>query len=816
MVCQCARLCRLPEATLPAAARSSTASHAPGTHQAAVCLEGTWKQRTAPKLRHGAGVRPGSARQRGTARGKASGSFVLRAASPWMDRIDKFLKSRLSKSRRIIRVGDREVEITKEDVKKVRRYMNRECLDSIDLHAPCNTAYSRVPGEAVVKHKRDVSLAMQQRDIRRLQGKRTQAPAAARKVKMPEWPLGECAGGDELANLEGYDPGKHLSEHVFSREALASYYKELELMYTRPREKGKCIIADKFEVSTRYPRREAKILPLGPCSAVHRGWGLVVDEAACRYSVVDTKGGVAARCADGRRVCAAGGSVFALVRGRVVAERLFSGAEAFYSVHTADGAASVHVSRDVQERSEPEDEEVLDFAASSESIALATKRCVVLHSRRTGKTRRFRFNGLQKMVLAGGVLYVLAQNMLYRVDMQSAGKEIVCAGVNAFSAGGVVIAASSESVVVCGRRMYQGSLVRDVQAHRTLPIFCAATAGELRVFCYKMEDCGLKVRLCRRIAGRFSGVMFHERHHWLYAHREGLPRLYEDDAASLTALMEKRGDREALMALVQVVPDDYYAWHVLSECRDTAFLHASERALASNPKSYPAWHHRRLCVQALATDEILRREDRLTRLLISHDPRNFHAWAYRRALGLSTIRDVFNYSCLHDLVVRGQDVDARAVIATDPYFEGGHSLLRFQRENIIHLKVFRTRQSLNFPQPFMGRVILDGEVRDLEHPVLQCWFQRTCAATPRISVGGRVFQTQHVAIDTRFLDDLLRTDPDCALLHLSRLWGATDRAPLVSRLCRLDAHRQTWYRSLGNCSFRLLRLVEVPDAAAAE
>lgn len=152
----------------------------------------------------------------------------------------------------------------------------------------------------------------------------------------------------------------------------------------------------------------------------------------------------------------------------------------------------------------------------------------------------------------------------------------------------------------------------------------------------------------------------------------------DDGAADLVALMANRGDRETLKALVQVVPDDYYAWHVLSENRDSAFLHVSECALASNPKSYSAWHHRRLCVQAAASDTALCREDRLTRLLLSHDSRNFHAWAYRRALGLSVIRDVFNYSCLHDLIVRGHEVSAAALVATDPYFEGGHSLLRFQ------------------------------------------------------------------------------------------------------------------------------------------
>lgn len=441
-----------------------------------------------------------------------------------MDRIDKFLKSRPSKSKRLIRVGNREVEITKEDVKKARRYVNRECLDKIDLHAPCNTAYSSVPGEAVVRHRRDVSLAIQQRDIKKLHGKKKRVAAA--KKKTYEWLLVECTGGDEFVNLERYDQSRHLSEHVFSKEALAGYYRELGLMYSRPREKARHVAADQFEVSTRYPRREAKSLSLGLCSAIHRGWGLVVDEAACRYSVVDLKRSIVAKSADGRRACAAGCSVFALVHGRVVEKHLFGDAEVSYSVIRADNVVNVHVSREASAHQMPECEEILDFVVHNENIALATKRYVVLLSRHTGGIRRFRFHRLQKMVLEKGVLHVLSQNILYRVDLQSLGKEIVCTGVNTFSAGDVVVAGSGENVVVGGRRMYQGSLVRYVQAHSTLPIFCVATAGELRVFCYKKEESGVKVKLCRRIPGRFSNTMFHERYHWLYAHREGLMKLH--------------------------------------------------------------------------------------------------------------------------------------------------------------------------------------------------------------------------------------------------------------------------------------------------
>eukprot|EP00866_Antonospora_locustae_P001632 jgi/Antlo1/1632/2035 len=441
-----------------------------------------------------------------------------------MDRIDKFLKTRPSKSRRLIRVGSREVVITKEDVKKVRRYVNRECLDNIDLHTPCNTAYSRVPGEAVVKQKKDISLAMQERDIKKMLSKKKHMHTA--KKNSYEWVLAECAGGDEFVNLERYNSSMHISEHAFSKDALACYYKELELMYSRPKEKTRRVTADRLDIDTPYPRREAKAIASEPFAALHRGWGLVVDKAACRYSAMDVRRGIAVQSADGGRVCAVGDNIFALVHGVVIEKPLFGETVVFHGVSVADDVASVYVSREVHMHSMSVDERILDFVVSNESIVLATKRCVILHSIQTGRSRRFRFCRLQKMALKSGSLYVLSQDILYRVDFQSPGKEIVCTGVNTFSAGSVIVVASGENVVVCGRRMYQGSLVRDVLAHQTLPIFCAATANELRVFYYKRDESTIQVRLCRRIQGLFSGMVFHEKYHWLYAHREGLLRLH--------------------------------------------------------------------------------------------------------------------------------------------------------------------------------------------------------------------------------------------------------------------------------------------------
>eukprot|EP00866_Antonospora_locustae_P000017 jgi/Antlo1/17/934 len=169
---------------------------------------------------------------------------------------------------------------------------------------------------------------------------------------------------------------------------------------------------------------------------------------------------------------------------------------------------------------------------------------------------------------------------------------------------------------------------------------------------------------------------------------------------------------------------------------------------------------------------------------------------------------------MHDLIVRGHDLNAAALVATDPYFEGGHNLFRFRCENFLHLKVFCTRMSLNFPRPFKGRVIVDGQKRDLEHPVLVCWFQHRGSETPHVYLDDKKFLAQSFVYNVSFLDDLIHIDPECALLYLSKLWCTTNRAPLISKLCELDELRQNWYRSLYDSSFRILRLVEVHTLAS--
>lgn len=282
----------------------------------------------------------------------------------------------------------------------------------------------------------------------------------------------------------------------------------------------------------------------------------------------------------------------------------------------------------------------------------------------------------------------------------------------------------------------------------------------------------------------------------------------DEDTEELRKLLECRSDVKVLKTLVQVLPDDYYAWHVLARTGDVALLQINTQALSANPKSYPAWHHRFLIVSALSGNEdVLREEDRLTRLLLRYDPRNFHAWSYRRRLGLCPIRDLLNYSSLSDLIMRNQPIDAESLICTDPYYEGGYSALQHCEERALHIKVFASYAMVCFPRPFRGRVSLEDEVAEPRCPVLVQRFRWTESERPRVEIGEKRFLGREKIADRAFIDEMLAIDPDCALLWLAKLRVQAETT-WVEKLCALDRIRERWYRRQKSARLRIFELVE--------
>ena len=56
----------------------------------------------------------------------------------------------------------------------------------------------------------------------------------------------------------------------------------------------------------------------------------------------------------------------------------------------------------------------------------------------------------------------------------------------------------------------------------------------------------------------------------------------------------------------------------------------TKKCLMKNPKSYPAWFHRKWCVTKFSAD--VDKEVELTSEFLGLDERNFHCWNYRRYL----------------------------------------------------------------------------------------------------------------------------------------------------------------------------------------
>lgn len=419
-----------------------------------------------------------------------------------MDRIDKFLSARPSKKKRHVKVGNKEVEITKEDMLKVRRYRNRECLDAIDLCGPLNTKYSRVPGVPVQKpSKKDASLAHQKRAIEKLQREQCIAASRPKKTESDAWTSFDCVGGAELVNVDAYDQEKYVGDYVFSAQDLAKYLRDIDDALLRPAEKAKNVAVDDFVPTTKFPTREAKTLCVGDIDAVHKSVCFVRNGDG--YAVVDLKTGIAVRQIRGERISVRGNNIFVLRGDEVVATDFFGNTKCAFRAGTAKPESAI-----------------TEFAVGDDCVVFCAKDGVAVVAKADGKAERRRIRGVSK-VAVGAKMFFLSRSTLWSVGFS--GNVLRCSAQD-FSVGDATVVASGNDVVVDGRRMHQRGHVRFVCAHAHRALFCAGMENELRVFCYE-KGAAIKVKLCARIPGRFSNAVFDAAHARLFATRDGQLRL---------------------------------------------------------------------------------------------------------------------------------------------------------------------------------------------------------------------------------------------------------------------------------------------------
>lgn len=433
-----------------------------------------------------------------------------------MDRIDRFLNSRPSKKKRVVRVGKKKIEVTKEDVKKVRRYLNRECLDEIDLCTPMDTRYSSIPGVAVVKVKKDISESLQKYKIEKIKQEKRKNPVVQRPTR--RWDILECEGGAEFTNLQSYDREKNLSEYIFGTPSLMEYYKELESLYLRPRMKEKRIKIDRLEKEPRFPSKEVKTFCFGADGPISGSACVIGLGDGDKNEIWEMKRGFPIGKFEGERALFLEDDLFFVQGNRVLLRNVLGSDEVVFE-------AAVRKKTGEEFSQDEKRAEIVGISVEKDRIALLSRNSVCLVDRHTKRRRNFSVPGAKRVAIRNGKVYALALNSLFVFDPESH-KKTVTKGGHGISVGDVAVLATDDHVVVEGRRMYQGGFVRYVQAHQRRPLFCAVTAEELRLFCYEKRDGGLSIRLCKRVPGRFDNPAFHPQHPWLYVLRDGRTRIY--------------------------------------------------------------------------------------------------------------------------------------------------------------------------------------------------------------------------------------------------------------------------------------------------
>lgn len=263
----------------------------------------------------------------------------------------------------------------------------------------------------------------------------------------------------------------------------------------------------------------------------------------------------------------------------------------------------------------------------------------------------------------------------------------------------------------------------------------------------------------------------------------------------LLDILKQPDSAEKFELLLQIVPDDYSAWHKFILLDSPSFIRTTQLALQVNPKSYSTWYHRFL--KTMSQDET---EDRLTRLLLKYDPRNFHCWNYRRLLKLPPIHEYLNYSALHDLIKKGFNIDFKSIIFTDPFYEGGY--IHFL-SNVNKLRIAEDFLIVSMEKPIRRVWIDDEKIFEAKEKRLVFKTKRKMALNQKIKVEceDRFFEGTYAITnsDAKLMDDLIRLEPKCKWPYLVKLKGIKnekERLEIIEKLVDIDPVRRNYYQNL--------------------
>lgn len=445
-----------------------------------------------------------------------------------MDRINRFLAKRPVKHKKVLKYNDKTYEVTKEDIKRVRAYRSRKCLDpTFKKSRQLNLAFSSVPIDPLPKKTVADNAVLFVEKARRYYAKhpvKERKPDDRNKV-VDVWE------DDTLETLRDYrqewvysikEPyDKPIEECVFSREHLKEELRRVFLHHYRPRElKERRIeellpkLPDKSELRP-YPEemgREWRIpgkkyITSAFLCAVEEGslavWDLAFGKKVHCITVDEPINGV---FADGREIVfATDKKLFRVVDGAAVL--LHESKTRIKDVSVDDGYVAVLAGKGVR---------VYD---------LATMECM--------KSMAIKYESPHRVSISNGVVYVSTANGLvmeaeervdvktlnYVIDFAVKGRSIyVINNLNRL----IVMSRDGEKECSIKKNIVQHEMGREVRVHKILNLFAILFSDEIGIY----KAVGNEFVPAHVIPGRFKTIAWHDKLPWLYAGKSSKVVLY--------------------------------------------------------------------------------------------------------------------------------------------------------------------------------------------------------------------------------------------------------------------------------------------------
>ncbi|KCZ76212.1 hypothetical protein H311_02798, partial [Anncaliia algerae PRA109] len=385
-----------------------------------------------------------------------------------MDRINAFLQQRKRKNKKIVKVKDKEYELTIDDFKKVKRYMNNECLDTIELYQPMNTSYTRTVRETPIE------LRKSRRKILQRIPKKIDEDHKKYKIDNNIWYSLDVVDMEPYNCVELYDNTIPISDLVSPTQNFNKIFSKLVHTYFRPQRKHKEITSNKIEVNCEFPKEYAKCYDISNILARNG-----------RFLLTQNDNNV---------------ELFDLFSSKLLRRLIPLNYTSFY-ISNED----IYYSLDnkIYKSSDTIDELIYEYSSkiykifiNEKYLIFSTEKNILIVNQSSKNEIKIKNKKYLNFKLVGDDFYILSRENLRLYSIKARKFNKYKTSAKSFSVGKILIMGDNENIIFREkdviRYLSQEAYVKNVCSHDKLPLFGVLLSNEIRIFFYKNSG----VKLC--------------------------------------------------------------------------------------------------------------------------------------------------------------------------------------------------------------------------------------------------------------------------------------------------------------------------------